>query len=106
MDRMTTSDIRSHRRAFASFLAADTLFGCAEDIIVVAVSWLIVSRTRSTLALGMIGLAGFLPLIGFSLWTGLATDRFDRRLVLAVCGAAMTVGVAMLCVAALFEAGW
>src|SRR5579872_4724306 len=103
---MTTPDHDSNRRAFASFLAADTLFGCAEDIIVVAVGWLNISRTQSTFALGMIGLAGFLPLIGLSLWTGLATDRLDRRRMLAVCGAGLTAGAAMLCVAAQFEPVW
>jgi MFS family permease len=96
----------SYKNAFASFIAADTLFGCAEDIVVVATGWLVFSKTRSTLALGMIGLAGFGPLILFSLVTGLATDRFDRRLVLAVCGAAMSVGSVMLCIASGLEAIW
>jgi hypothetical protein len=91
---------------FASFVIADTLFGCAEDIVVVATGWFIFSKTRSTFDLGMIGLAGFAPLILFSLLTGLATDRFDRRLVLAVCGTGMTAGAAMLCIAVGFEAVW
>ena len=39
-----------YRNAFASFIAADTLFGCAEDILVVATGWLVFSKTRSTLA--------------------------------------------------------
>ena len=76
----------SRKNAFASFIAADTLFGCAEDIIVVATGWLIYSKTKSTFALGMIGLAGFMPLIMLSLLTGMATDRFDRRRVLAFPG--------------------
>jgi hypothetical protein len=88
------------KSAFASFIAADTLFGSAEDIVVVAVGWLVYSRTRSTFALGMIGLAGFLPSVVLSLATGWATDRFDRRLVLALCGVGLSAGAAMLCVAA------
>jgi MFS family permease len=96
----------SRKHAFSSFLAADTLFGCAEDIVVVAVGWLVFSKTRSTFALGMIGLAGFLPLIVFSLVTGLATDRFDRRLVLAVCGSGFVAGAAMLGIAAGLEPVW
>src|SRR5215831_5509386 len=94
------------RRAFASFLVADALFGSAEDMIVVAVGWLVFSRTRSTFDLGMIGLAGFLPLMLLSLVTGFATDRFDRRLVLAVCGAGLCAGAVMLCVAAAGSAIW
>ena len=77
----------SCRNAFASFIAADTLFGCAEDIIVVATGWLVFSKTRSTLRARHDRPCGLSALIAFSLLTGLATDRFDRRLVLAVCGA-------------------
>jgi hypothetical protein len=95
-----------HRRAFASFIAADTLFSCAEDIIVVAVGWLIYIKTRSTFAVGMVGLAGFAPSVLLSLFTGLATDRFDRRLVLAVCGSGLTAGAAMLCLVAELDVIW
>ena len=56
----------AYKNAFASFIAADTLFGCAEDIVVVATGWLIFSKTKSTFALGMIGLAQFLPLFALS----------------------------------------
>jgi MFS family permease len=94
------------RHAFASYLAADTLFGCAEDIVVVAVGWFVFSKTKSTFALGMIGLAGFLPSILFSLVTGLMTDRFDRRKVLAVCGAGFAAGAGMLALAAGLESVW
>lgn len=95
-----------YKNAFASFIAADTLFGCAEDIIVVATGWLIFSKTKSTFALGMIGLAGFMPLILFSLLTGMATDRFDRRRVLAISGAGFTIGAFALCWAANLDAVW
>src|SRR5262249_20818144 len=37
---------------------------------------------------------------------GFVTDRFDRRRVLAVCGAGMCGGAVMLCVAAAGEAIW
>jgi MFS family permease len=84
------------RRAFVSFIAADSLFGSAEDMIVVAVGWFVFSQTQSTFYLGMIGLAGFLPLILLSLFTGLATDRFDR----------LAAGAAMLCVAVSYQAVW
>ena len=95
-----------YKNALASFIAADTLFGCAEDIIVVATGWLIFSKTKSTFALGMIGMAGFLPLIAFSLLTGMATDRFDRRRVLALSGAGFSIGAFALCWAATLDAVW
>jgi MFS family permease len=95
-----------YKNALASFIAADTLFGCAEDIIVVATGWLIFSKTQSTFALGMIGLAGFMPLILFSLLTGIATDRFDRRRVLALSGAGFSIGAFALCWAANLDAVW
>src|SRR5882757_4429244 len=106
MPEIPSPEVLAQKRAFASFIAADTLFSCAEDIIVVAVGWLVFSKTQSTFALGMIGLAGFLPLILLSLFTGLATDRFDRRMVLAVCGTGLTAGAAMLCVAVGYETVW
>jgi len=106
MDRPAAPAAERSRSAFASFIAADMLFGSAEDIIVVAVGWLVFSRTRSTFDLGMIGLAGFLPLILLSLLTGLVTDRFDRRAVLAICGAGLCAGAVMLCVASAGDAIW
>jgi MFS family permease len=41
-----------------------------------------------------------------SLLTGLATDRFDRRLVLVLCGTGLTAGAAMLCLVAGLEVIW
>ncbi len=106
MAEISSDEASVRKRAFFSFIAADTLFSCAEDIIVVAVGWLVFSKTRSTFALGMIGLAGFLPSILLSLFTGLATDRFDRRLVLALCGSGVTLGAALLGVFAGYEVIW
>lgn len=46
---------------------------------VVAVIWQIYLLTDSKLALGLIGLARGLPLIGASLFSGVLADAFDRR---------------------------
>lgn len=43
------------------------------------VDWHIYVLTRSPLFLGLTGLARILPVILFSLWGGLASDRFERR---------------------------
>jgi MFS family permease len=50
----------------------------------VAVGWQVYGLTREPIHLGYVGLAQFLPAIGFALITGHAADRFERRLVLVV----------------------
>lgn len=57
----------------------------------VAIGWLVYDLTSSPLALGLVGLAAFLPSVGFVLIAGHAADRFDRRDVLVVCYVAMTL---------------
>lgn len=51
----------------------------------VAVGWQIYSLTHSTFALGMVGLAQFLPLLLLTLLVGHVADRFDRRRILTIC---------------------
>jgi MFS family permease len=48
----------------------------------VAVGWQLYETTGSALALGMVGLVQFLPMLGLSLPAGHTADRFDRRRVL------------------------
>ena len=66
------------------FFCSRLLNGLAVQMVDVAVAWLIYDITGSALALGMIGLAIFLPNILFLLLAGHVADRFDRRLVLAI----------------------
>ena len=63
----------------------------------VAVGWQIYALTGNALNLGLVGLAQFLPAFLCSPFAGHAADRFDRRLVLVVCHAWLT-----LCSLALF----
>ncbi len=51
----------------------------AFQMIAVAVGWHIYDITHSALALGYVGLAGFLPAVLLVLVTGQVADRFDRR---------------------------
>jgi MFS family permease len=44
-----------------------------------AILWHIYQITGSALALGLVGLVRIIPVIGFSLLSGLVADRFDRR---------------------------
>src|SRR3712207_7783514 len=74
-------------RDFALFSGVRVAAGLAQQMQVVAVGWLVYDLTRSALALGLVGLAGFLPAIALALITGHVADRFDRRLIIATCHA-------------------
>ncbi len=54
-------------------------------MISVAISWQIYELTKRPLDLGLIGLAQFLPIAGFSLIGGQVADRKDRRTILLFC---------------------
>src|SRR5437764_11471623 len=60
----------------------------------VAVGWEVYEITKRPLALGLVGLAQFLPGILLFLVAGHAADRFDRRklIVLCFCGSAACSG--------------
>lgn len=51
----------------------------AFQMLAVAVGWQVYDMTGSALALGYVGLAGFLPSVLLVLITGQVADRFDRR---------------------------
>lgn len=64
----------------------------------VSVGWQIYALTGNPLLLGLVGLAQFLPVLLLVLVTGLAADRFPRRLIMATC-----LGVEGLCALSLFS---
>jgi MFS family permease len=72
-------------RDFALYCAGRFLSGAAIQAQNVAVGWLVYDLTRDPFALGLVGLATFLPAVALALVTGHAADRLDRRLVLLVC---------------------
>ncbi len=72
-------------RDFALYFAGRFLSGAALQIQNVAVGWLVYDITGDALALGLVGLATFLPAIGLALVTGHVADRFDRRAILVIC---------------------
>ena len=80
-------------RDFAFYCIARLLSVAALQMQTVAIGWLVYDRTSNPLALGLVGLASFLPAVGLALFTGHVADRFDRRAVLLVCYA-VSVGVA------------
>lgn len=62
----------------------------------VAVGWRVYEITQSPLALGLTGLAQFLPGILLFLVSGHAADRWDRRRLVLFCYLSLTVGSASL----------
>ena len=51
----------------------------------VSVGWQIYDTTENALLLGFVGLAQFMPALLLVLVTGLVADRFNRRLIMAIC---------------------
>ena len=69
---------------FRLYGAARFLTGLAYQMQAVAVGWFVYDLTRSPLALGLVGLASFLPAMLAALVTGHVADTYDRRLVTAI----------------------
>ena len=83
-------------RDFRLFVGGRLLYGAATQMQNVAVGWLIYDITKSAWALGLAGLAAFLPSLFLVLVTGPIADRFERRIVLFIsyallAGAALTL---------------
>ena len=51
----------------------------------VAVGWQVYALTRSTFALGMVGLVQFLPMLLLTLVVGQVADRFNRKTIIGIC---------------------
>src|SRR5512134_88200 len=83
-------------RDFALYCAARFVSAMAVQMQTVAIGWFVYDITRDPLALGLVGLVAFLPLIGLALVTGHVADRFDRRAVLLVCFALTVITAAGL----------
>lgn len=66
---------------FRLFSFARFLTGLAYQMQAVAIGWFVYDLTRSALALGLVGLAGFLPAMLAAPVTGHVADSYDRRLV-------------------------
>src|SRR5215470_8608877 len=74
-----------HHRPFAFFWSARVLSAVSFQLQGVAVGWQIYALTHSALALGLVGLAQFLPMLALTLIVGHAADRYDRRRILLCC---------------------
>jgi MFS family permease len=83
-------------RPFVLFWYARTLSAVAFQIQAVAVGWQIYDITGSTLDLGFVGLAQFVPTVLFMLIAGQIADRYNRTLILQLCQTVMGLAPAVL----------
>jgi MFS family permease len=74
-----------HHRKFLFYWVASWATSFAVQIMSVSVGWQIYDITRNPLDLGFVGLAQFLPPLTLVLVTGLAADKFSRRLIMGLC---------------------
>ncbi len=72
-------------RPFALFFTARIASRFAVQIATVALGWQVYAITNSAFALGMIGLAQFLPTAFLVFFAGAAADRYERRRLLQIC---------------------
>ena len=79
-------------RPFRNLLIGDAVSVIGTQITTVAVPLQVYAQTRSTFAVGLVGLAGLLPLVVFGLYGGAVADAVDRR-TLVLC---TTVGQVLL----------
>jgi MFS family permease len=98
--------VKQQKSAFASrdyrfFFASRVLSALGHQMEVVALGWLVYEMTRSTFALGLIGLASFLPVLAMSLISGHVADRFDRRWIAILCYFLIMLGSAGLIICAM-----
>jgi MFS family permease len=82
--------------AYTRFFLSRFFAAFAIQIVSVSVGWQMYDETRNPLYLGLIGLFQFLPSLLLILVTGSVADRYNRRMIMAIC---MVVGG--LCSAAL-----
>ena len=81
-----------------AFLGSRSLSGLGYQMQAVALGWQMYELTRSPLALGLLGLAQFAPLVLLVFVSGQVVDRFDRRRIAAICQGVLALGAAALAV--------
>ena len=87
---MSTPDSSASTNAFTSsafqrFFASRIAYHFAMQIMTTAVGWQVWDVTHQASYLAWIGLAVFLPVLLLVVPAGLATDRYDRKLILGIC---------------------
>ncbi|QGZ63799.1 MFS transporter [Paraburkholderia acidisoli] len=87
-DANAPSDAQSslvRNRGFQRFYGTRVLSSLAFQMLAVAMGWHIYALTHSAFALGLVGLAQFLPMFLLTLVVGHVADRYDRRRIASTC---------------------
>lgn len=81
-------------RGFALFWVSRLCTTFATQVVSVAVGWQVYDLTRNPFDLGLVGLVQFAPALLLVLVTGAVSDRFNRRVIMALCqiGEALCAG--------------
>ena len=85
---------------FRLLAGARFLTGLGYQMQAVAIGWFVFEITHSALALGLVGLAAFLPAMVSALFAGHVADVYDRRLVAAAAYATLALAALALCLEA------
>jgi MFS family permease len=84
-DATVPSSNALHYPRYIKQLIALSAHGFGAQIITTSVGWQVYELTRNPMDLAWIGLSQFLPALVLVLVTGLAADRFNRRLIAGLC---------------------
>ena len=90
-------------RSYTYFWAGRVCSMMSYQMVAVAVGWQMYAVTHSTFALGMVGLAQFLPLLSLMLLVGHVADRVPRQAILACARTIEALTIAGLAVTTLTE---
>jgi len=83
-------------RDFTLFLGARFCAAIAAQMLVIGVGWQVYQLTGRLLDLGLIGLSQFLPFFCLVLFAGHAADRYERRVILILCGSVQFICACLL----------
>ena len=72
---------------FQRFWGTRVMSSLAFQILSVAIGWYVYALTHSAFALGLVGLAQFVPMFALTLVVGQVADRYDRRRIATICQA-------------------
>lgn len=98
----TDAALRQHP-AFVLFWLARVASTIGFQMQAVAVAWQVYDITGSAFALGMVGLAQFVPALVLTLLVGHVADRYDRARIVRACQAAQCLTVAALAFACIWN---
>lgn len=91
-------------RDFSFLWTGMTVSLIGDGIYLVAIAWLVLRISNSATALGAVGAAWTIPQIASLLWGGVASDRFDRRMVMIAADVTRGIPIALIGLLALTDA--